>query len=535
MTTENIRNAEPVVGDETPENNPSRWATPKSILRKQATRLTIIEEPTDIVSIDDNHDNESTASTSESNCFACSCSWTDLDSIQKRFLIQGVMVRVILLAHSFFIFYAALAHVHVAAYICICIVYAAISTTEGIIMYKIRGFSQKKWICTSTALYTMSVIPAIWTIHITMLNKREREGYDACLQNYSACYSHPVYDQQIHNDTTMPFVAKTYREYERLTTVVEYSVVFVLIFCRWLLPRDNFTREKVAQLLLVLVGAGEDIVEFVAVIITNGHFGCSRAITTIVLLLWSIAVFQFSIAIPEKRNRVHDEKRENAILNVWVDAVNQLLSKRRETVGDVSLYVAKKEARPLSRMMQRRRTAPNIRQNDWVQSTEFREAIISITIQDGPFLVFRLIIIAILGDEASSVYFYALKNLTVILLQIYRVYAMLVESRQRKRGSLFVANNTDGNDVENNNIEMVDGTSLVSESLTMNEKAFTYAVDEEMKRKFGDDSSSQADVPAENQKSDGDNLNGSPVRAPNRVPMSSEADIRIRRQSILSK
>lgn len=107
------------------------------------------------------------------------------------------------------------------------------------------------------------------------------------------------------------FVATTYSDYERLTKVVQYTVVFVLIFCRWLLPRDNFTREKVAQLLLVLVGSGEDIVEFVTVIFTSGHFGCSRAITVVVLVLWSIAIFQFSIAIPEKKNKVHVEKPEN--------------------------------------------------------------------------------------------------------------------------------------------------------------------------------------------------------------------------------
>lgn len=153
MTTENNnKDMNAGAGVETPETIPVRWATiePRKILRKQTTRLTIIEEPTAIVTLDDD-DDESTTPASESNTLCnrfhnvCSGSWTELDRIQKRFLFQGVMVRAILMAHSFFIFYAALVHVHVTAYIFICLCYAALSFAEGIIMYKIRGFSQKKW------------------------------------------------------------------------------------------------------------------------------------------------------------------------------------------------------------------------------------------------------------------------------------------------------------------------------------------------------------------------------------------------------
>lgn len=221
-------------------------------------------------------------------------------------------------------------------------------------------------------------------------------------------------------------------------------------------------------------------------------------------------------------------------LNMWVDAVNQLLAKRRETAGDVSLYVAKKQIRPLSRMMQRRKTVPNIGPNNWVQSIEFREAIISITIQDGPFLVFRLVALATLGDAAFSVYFYALKNLTVIMLQIYRVYAMLVEIRLRRRESLLPVNNGAADDVENNIMETDDSSTSVSDNLTVTEKV--YAFDEGMTGKGGNggtlNSMSQTDLHGNHHNNTkGDSRNIGLERAPVMLPTSSETDLRTRRQS----
>ena len=68
-----------------------------------------------------------------------------LDSIQRRFILKGILVRALLMAHAFFVLYAATVTAHVSILIVVWLLYASASTAEGVIMYRMRGFSQKKW------------------------------------------------------------------------------------------------------------------------------------------------------------------------------------------------------------------------------------------------------------------------------------------------------------------------------------------------------------------------------------------------------
>jgi len=40
-------------------------------------------------------------------------------------------------------------------------------------------------------------------------------------------------------------------------------LLFVLVIGRWLLPKGKITRDQLSQLLLVFIGVGADILEFV--------------------------------------------------------------------------------------------------------------------------------------------------------------------------------------------------------------------------------------------------------------------------------
>ena len=40
-------------------------------------------------------------------------------------------------------------------------------------------------------------------------------------------------------------------------------LLFVLVIGRWLLPKGDITRDQLSQLLLVFIGVGADILEFV--------------------------------------------------------------------------------------------------------------------------------------------------------------------------------------------------------------------------------------------------------------------------------
>ncbi|XP_069364450.1 oxysterol-binding protein-related protein 8-like isoform X2 [Maniola hyperantus] len=176
---------------------------------------------------------------------------------------------------------------------------------------------------------------------------------------------------------------------EMWVTVIEQFLMLTLIVGRWLLPKGDLTRDQLSQLLLVYIGTAADIIEFF------DSFKDEKVVTEKLLILltlgiWSWSLMQFTVVLTATKSR-----------------------KSRGTAN-----------RNPSRAC--------------CCSIEVCAIIMNIALQDAPFLAFRLLIIAHYKIINYMNIFFTCKNTLVILLQIYRLYVLHLETLEEvNSGSVY--------------------------------------------------------------------------------------------------
>ena len=152
--------------------------------------------------------------------------------------------------------------------------------------------------------------------------------------------------------------------------------VVLLIAGRWLLPRGSLTRDQLSQLLLVYIGIGADIIEFVGESLGEQTVICNQVLITVILLIWSWSLGQFTLVLT----------------SVSIDSGTK---RRRESAFSGRF--------------------------GGCCGSEIWALCIAIVTQDGPFLVMRLYLIISSGTVNQLILFFTVKNFTVIVLQLYRI------------------------------------------------------------------------------------------------------------------
>lgn len=158
--------------------------------------------------------------------------------------------------------------------------------------------------------------------------------------------------------------------------MIQESLVYLIVFGRWILPRANVSRKDLSDLLLEYLAMASDIMELYALFDEDAvqqHLGVTYAILTI----WSISFMQFIPVLFQKQKG-----------------------------GKVS-----------SRMLRINRAC----------GTHFPEVFVtctSIFLQDGPFLCLRLYIIIEFQLVTYSLVFFAVKNVVSNLLLLYRLVVL---------------------------------------------------------------------------------------------------------------
>lgn len=175
-----------------------------------------------------------------------------------------------------------------------------------------------------------------------------------------------------------------------IVKILEQSLVIILIVGRWILPRGYVSREKLSDMLLAYVGMSADMLDFLREGIENEQVQCEDGVLSIVILLvFSLSLFQFPIG-----------------LNLFIDKKNA--EERKEEIGTIFA---------------------------------------TMLMQDGPFLIVRLYLLANrnrynMGDSTDRIFF-AIKNILVLLLQMYRLFILwkgkrdegISNSRKRRASS----------------------------------------------------------------------------------------------------
>ncbi|OAD55959.1 Transmembrane protein 26 [Eufriesea mexicana] len=254
---------------------------------------------------------------------------------------------------------------------------------EGIFTLTIKENQEWKWFCPSVFLYLSSVVPAIWLLELDKVDKRLRtfetnvnisENFD--LTNLAA-------EDLKHLEKALGISTETW------VTLIEQFLMLILIIGRWMLPKGDLTRDQLSQLLLVYIGTAADIIEFFDSF-KEDRIAREPVLVYLTLGIWAWSLMQFTVVLTATKSRksrlssgsavkkrVHTETSCCSI-DVWGIALNMVL-------------------------------------------------------QDGPFLAFRLILIVHYRIVSYMNIFFTCKNTLVILLQLYRLYVVQTENRNKRK------------------------------------------------------------------------------------------------------
>ena len=159
--------------------------------------------------------------------------------------------------------------------------------------------------------------------------------------------------------------------------IVEESLIYLLVFARWLLPRRDMSREFLADLLLEFLAIASDIMELLAVF-DEDKVRESLMLTYWVMAVWSASFIQFIPVLAQKR------------------MFRQLRAPQRTLFTKCC----------------------------GTSFVEIAYTCMSIFLQDGPFLVLRLYIMISLNLITYSLVFFVLKNAVTVVLLVYRLGIM---------------------------------------------------------------------------------------------------------------
>ncbi|XP_074655731.1 transmembrane protein 26-like [Tubulanus polymorphus] len=254
---------------------------------------------------------------------------------------------------------------------------------------KKRG-QEWKWFCPSVLFYLLSVVPAIWFLELIELDKRIRNlknGLNNTDGDMNKTESPELLSAVIKTDIgwkltiRIPILLSS----NQWIKTLEQVLLLLLIIGRWLLPKGKLTHDQLSQLLLVYIGTAADIVEFFDAF-KEEKVRYNRKLCTIILAIWSWSLLQFTMVLTATRAR----KDQSGLIN---------------RVGDDK--------------------------NKACCTPDVYGIVISIFMQDAPFLVLRLLLIFKYEVVSYTNMFFTSKNTLVIILLVYRL--IVVQCTLRKQ------------------------------------------------------------------------------------------------------
>ncbi|KPJ10121.1 Transmembrane protein 26 [Papilio machaon] len=191
--------------------------------------------------------------------------------------------------------------------------------------------------------------------------------------------------------TGIPLPGATKIPTDMWVTLIEQFLMLTLIVGRWLLPKGDLTRDQLSQLLLVYIGTAADIIEFFDSF-KDEKVATEKVLVLLTLAIWSWSLVQFTVVLTATKSR-----------------------KTRGTAHRSDMNSSRA----------------------CCCSIEVCAIIMNIALQDAPFLAFRLLIIAHYKIINYMNIFFTCKNTLVILLQIYRLYVLHLETVEEGNGSVY--------------------------------------------------------------------------------------------------
>ncbi|XP_056651896.1 transmembrane protein 26 [Monodelphis domestica] len=246
-------------------------------------------------------------------------------------------------------------------------------------------------------LYLISIVPSLWLLemhHETQYCSNQAEGTSpnasskADFNQTQLMKNHNTVAEALL-ETAKGFVNDLSTVCEKVWTLgLHQTFLLMLIIGRWLLPiGGGITRDQLSQLLLMFVGTAADILEFTSETLEEHNVRNNPALVYAILTIWTWSMLQFPLDL----------------------AVQHFVCPASVThKGFTSLFLCQ-------------------------YSADLWNIGISLFIQDGPFLVVRLILMTYFKVFNQMLVFFAGKNFLVVALQLYRLIVLVLDVRASLR------------------------------------------------------------------------------------------------------
>ncbi|KAK7142506.1 hypothetical protein R3I94_012000 [Phoxinus phoxinus] len=264
---------------------------------------------------------------------------------------------------------------------------------EMFVILKRRKGKDYKWFSPAILLFLISIIPSIWILE---LHHQEHKASNPQCRKLDSWEN--VKSMLPSNGTK---VNETLKHLERMLTSVcpndwilglHQVLLILLILGKWLLPLGGgVTRDELSQLLLIFVGTAADILEFTSETLSDVKENDHQLVYIILgVWTWSMLQFPLHLAVVTSRPQNPDEPTGGE------GCCNLLLSRH---------------------------------------STDIWNIVESLFIQDGPFLVVRLIVMIYFDVFHQMLVFFAIKNFLVVVLNLYRLIVICQDYKPKPPSS----------------------------------------------------------------------------------------------------
>ncbi|XP_033104696.1 transmembrane protein 26-like [Anneissia japonica] len=348
---------------------------------------------------------------------------------------KAILTRVIFALHSLFAIYILTIVTSDTTYWGLSIAVIPL-LLEAVITLTRRKGKELKWICPSVFLYLLAVVPSVWIMEGVLLENRQNEYNNISLHfKYELNSSIPLL-QQIQ--TATEDLPKSDKQ-TQLVLAVEQFLPFVLIIGRWIMPAGALSRDKLSQLLLVYIGLAADIIEFLETYKEDPvKFNGQLIYAVLTLWTWSLLQFVFVITMTRDAQDAIDsieEEESRSKTRRKLGAKEKTCIEKCCCYGETDTYIdPNMNLGEVSGLIIPQRME-DIEVEDTEPKCQCLESevwgiMLTLCLQDVPFLVLRMVLIIHFHVFSRTNIFYSFKNALMLSLQIYRLSSLYHESKQ---------------------------------------------------------------------------------------------------------
>ncbi|CAK6954994.1 transmembrane protein 26 [Scomber scombrus] len=250
----------------------------------------------------------------------------------------------------------------------------ALLGVEMAVTLKCTRNAEWKWFSPMVFLYLSTVIPSIWFLELSLLQSK------LPVNNSSG--------PELHLLAHIPITAGIVElDPENWVAGLEQTMLIVLVLGRWLMPKGDMSRDQLSQLLMVYVGLGADILDIFDTF-REPEVKTNQVVVIIGLSIFSWALMQFPLVLTQTRPPKGGPLCCPASPSSFISCC----------------------------------------------SSEVWSLLLTVGLQDGPFLLYRLYLMVQEQVLNQLMIFFTCKNILIVLLELYRIFVVQCKQQAEESG-----------------------------------------------------------------------------------------------------